>query len=498
MKIDLCLRQAFCCIALFCVLPTGIVSAQATADPPKAKNIFLFIGDGMGFNNDLAATYYRYGEAKKQRYHSFPVHLGCTTFSRLRKNQAIPQDVRGYDPGLFWESPANATLGTAYTQTTDSAASGTALASGTKTLNAKIGMSPDDEPVELISEIAVKLGKKAGTVTSVPLSHATPACFGAHAPARGRMDLIFRQMVSPTSPLSVVMGSGHPLYGLGKPIKAKADEKESDRKKRFLAAGGEECWKDLSAKGSRNGYTLIETREQFEKLAGGAGTVPDRVVGIVRTNKDAPPTGGDLEDMPETKELLKKQYAGTNWDEIPPLETMMRGAISVLTKDNDNGFFLMVEGGAIDHANHAQNINRSVLEHTAFAKAIDAAIDWVEKNSSWDETLMIITADHETGQLWGAGTFDDDSENDVFDEGDTFNAFMPVENKGRGKVPGVQFAGKRHSNSLVPIWAKGPGAERFLDRARFVDKRAGEFWKFSGRYVDNIDVFHVMKAALAP
>lgn len=480
-------------VFMFCTA----LNSLADVGTLKAKNIIVFIGDGMGFNSDLAATYYRFGEAGKQRYHAFPVYLGCTTFCMAKKGETIPDDCKGYDPNVFWVSLAYGNQGTEYTRTTDSAAASTALFSGQKTVPGKIGLSSNDEPVELISEIAAKLGKKVGTVTTVPLSHATPAGFAAHETSRGHMDKIFLQMAGKNSPLSVVMGAGNPLFDGGKPIKIKDDEKEKDKIRRFLAVGGEETWKQLQT-GSYNGFTVLQTQKQFENLATKTDDIPEKVIGLPWSNGYLCPRGGNLDDLPETEEKLHKSYKNRDWEEVPSLETMTLGAINVLTQNNDKGFVLMVEGGAIDGANHSQRVDRNCFEHTAFSKAIDATIDWIEKNSSWTETLVIITADHETGQLWGPDSYSDDNENDVFDEGDVFDSFQPIKNEGRGQIPEVQYAGKGHSNALVPLWAKGPGAELFLKRIKGNDKKAAEFWKFSGNYVDNIDVFDVMKAVLVP
>ena len=199
-----------------------------------------------------------------------------------------------------------------------------------------------------------------------------------------------------------------------------------------------------------------------------------------------------------TQELLDSDYKKTDWNELPTLSTLSLAALNVLNHENDKGFVMMIEGGAIDYANHGQNPSKSVLEHTGFSKAIDSVIQWIEKNSSWDETLLIITADHETGQIWGPQSYNDDNSNDVFDEGDQFNDFNQVVNNGRGKVPGVQYGSKGHTNALVPIWAKGPGASRFNELTRGTDEKAAKMWNFSGKFVDNTDIFNVMKASLSP
>lgn len=474
----------------------AVMSLQ-TVSAQTAKNVILLIGDGNGFNSDWAGTYYRYGEIGQQRYQTFPVAISCTTYSRTNKNVELPATVTGYDPSVFWETIANGTHSTEFTKTTDSAAASTAIHGGTKTSNGRIGMTYDKKPIELISEIAVKHGKKAGTVTTVPMSHATPAGFVAHETERGDLGTIFRQMVSKTSPLSVVMGCGHPFYERGKPIEIKENEDEKAKRKRFNCVGNEENW-EIMKSGTLNGFNVIETKKQFEELAAGKGTIPDKIIGVARSLGAIPPVDGYLDGVEQTRELLNKNYKKADWNELPSLSTMSLAALNVLTKNNTNGFILMIEGGAIDHANHGRNIEASVLEHTGFSKTVDTIIDWVEKNSSWKETLVIVTSDHETGQIWGAATYNDDNNNGVYDEGDSFNEFQQVQNQGRGKVPGVQYGSNGHTNALVPLYAKGIGADLFLKRIKGSDPKAAQFWKFSGQYVDNTDIFHVIKTVIVP
>lgn len=152
----------------------------------------------------------------------------------------------------------------------------------------------------------------------------------------------------------------------------------------------------------------------------------------------------------------------------------------------------MIEGGAIDGANHSNKIENMVLEHAGFTKAIDTVCQWVEKYSSWDETLLIITADHETGQLWGADTWTDKNNNKVYDKDDTFNAFNPIVNKGKSIVPNVQYATTGHSNSLVPFFAKGSNVDMIDKRVKGNDKQAAKYWNFSGDYIDNTDITRFM------
>jgi alkaline phosphatase len=169
---------------------------------------------------------------------------------------------------------------------------------------------------------------------------------------------------------------------------------------------------------------------------------------------------------------------------VPSLANMAGAAINVLAGDEE-GFFLMIEGGAVDWAGHDNNLARIIEEQIDFNNAVEAAVKWVRTESSWDETLLIITADHETGQLWGPNA------------GPKSQApFSLPQNKGAGQLPGAKFFSGDHTNALVPIYAIGPGAELFESLAKGKDTTAAKAWGFSGRYVDNTDVFKVMKEAI--
>jgi alkaline phosphatase len=153
---------------------------------------------------------------------------------------------------------------------------------------------------------------------------------------------------------------------------------------------------------------------------------------------------------------------------------MTKGALNVLGK-NPKGFYVMIEGGAVDWAGHANQPGRIIEEMIGFNAAVQAAQDWVNRNSSWDETLIIITSDHETGLLLGLN-----SDRMVFD---------PVINRGAGRMPGMYFNSGGHSNLLVPIRARGPGAELFEKYVKGHDP-------VHGRYVDNTTIFEVAKTAM--
>jgi alkaline phosphatase len=198
--------------------------------------------------------------------------------------------------------------------------------------------------------------------------------------------------------------------------------------------------------------------------------------------------------------------------DVPDLATMSIGALHVLNQ-NPAGFFVMIEGGAVDWMAHANNMPRLIEEQMDFNAAVSAVIDWVETHSSWEETLLIVTSDHETGGIWGEGTFmpasgnilADPTDYTTFDASrfvpgrDEFIAFRAIEDAGAGNIPPHQFASGNHTNDLVPLWALGVGSRLFAQFERhdeFAQALWGEPYGWSGNYVDNTAVFHVMNAVM--
>jgi len=201
--------------------------------------------------------------------------------------------------------------------------------------------------------------------------------------------------------------------------------------------------------------------------------VPARVMGIAQVRKT-------LQYERSGKEMGK---LNTN---VPNLATMVRGAIRVLEGDDD-GFLLVIEGGAPDWANHDKNLERMVEEMMDFNAAAAAVVKWLEASGRKGETLLIVTADHESGQLWGP------------DSGSKSKTpFDLPKNKGKGNLPDAKYHSTGHTSVLVPVYATGPGSERFAQLVDGTDPKAAEAWHMSGRYVDNTDIFTVMKAAITP
>ncbi|MCX5770511.1 MAG: alkaline phosphatase [Candidatus Hydrogenedentes bacterium] len=419
---------------LLCVGLLVLLCGAAGAAP---KNIIVMIADGWGFEQKAAAEFYDNGGESK--FFDWMTPLAMSTYSATGT---------GYDPALAWSDFAYVK-----NRPTDSAASATALSTGVRTKNGMIGVDPDGKPLRHIYQAAEDKGKSTGLVTSVLLAHATPAGFSAHDSKRGNYEAISQQMITET-PIDVIMGAGHPEYdGSGKKL---TPDKTND--KQYQVVGGKTIWDglkkssvgaDADADGSPDPWALIETRDQFQAL--GAGDTPKRVLGVAEVDTTLQQErGGDKKAGPFQEPLTET---------VPTLAEMVRGALNVLDNDPD-GLFLMVEGGAVDWAGHDSQSGRNIEEQLAFRDAVAVVKEWVEKNSSWDDTLLVVTADHETGYLTGPAN---EAE------------WAPVENKGKGQLPGMKWNSGEHTNSLVPLFVKGADSEAIVAKAVSEDPKRGKY-----------------------
>ena len=465
------------------------INAADSNVPPKPNNIILMIGDGMGFNHYQAGSYWRYGELGRQNLDKFPVHCAVTT-AQASTETPVPDKYPCYNPERFWGGPEMVNHKTELTDTTDSAAAATAMYSGQKTKSGRMGMSIDKKPLKMIAEVAHENGKATGAVSVVVACHATPGAVWSAFPSRTQYEDIFNYMVR-ESGLDVVMGAGHPQFNdSGTPV-------EED-KFNYTYIGGKDTWEEIAANRGINGFKFIETRQEFEQLAGATGPLPKKVLGIARVGNTTTAYDGFPEGSPADAEVADKVLGKLNAEEIPTLTTMAIGTLNVLSQ-NEKGFFVMFEGGNIDWAAHGNNAEALVYEVTGFTKAVDVVIDWVEKNSSWDETLLIVTADHETGTLWGGIDYVDTDGDGKFDATkDEFKAYLPIESNGCGKLPKMVFHSPEHNNSLVPLWAKGVGAEGIKKYFYGKDEKAGKWWGFSGNYIDNTHIGKFVLDLLSP
>ena len=304
------------------------------------RNVILFIGDGMGFEQVKAAGIYANGSEGSLCFELFPYRGEVTTYS-------------------------------ADSSVTDSAAAATAIATGHKVNNGVISMAigGDSSELETLLEHAQSQGKSVGLVSTTNISHATPACFGAHESSRSNYSEIIDDYLTQTVPNVLFGGAAH------------IDAADA------IAAG----------------YSVVTDRAEMQSLD---------------TNSVSYVSGQFGDEIPY-------EYDGVG--DLPRLSEMTEVAIDIL--DNEpNGFFLMVEGGKIDWAGHNNDLWRNVFETIGFANSVQKAIDWAGGRK---DTLIIVTADHETGGL------------------------SVTANNGQGQLPDVTWSTAGHTAVNVGVYAWG-------------------------------------------
>jgi alkaline phosphatase len=286
----------------------------------------------------------------------------------------------GVDGSLSFEAfpyQAEVTTSSANSSITDSAAATTAMATGFKVNNGVVSMAypGDGSELETLLEYFNSRGKSTGLVTTTYIAHATPAALGAHEPDRENLSEIAIDYLNQTRP--------NVLFG-----------------------GGANGMSSVSA--VQAGYAVVSDRSEMELLDTENITFVSGQFGNTH---------------------LPYEYEGLG--SLPHLSEMTSTALEILDNDPD-GFFLMVEGGRIDHAGHANDIARDVFETVEFSNAVEKAIDWAQKRT---DTLILVTADHETGGL------------------------AVLQNNGQGNFPGISWSTTEHTEQNVPIYAWGENAE---------------------------------------
>ncbi len=447
-------------LALGLALAGCAAIAPRPAPEPRPRNVIVMISDGCGYNHVDAAGLYTHGQRGREVFEQFPVRLAMKTDSLVNRGTGEQPDWQphGYDPAAAWRE-----FDYVKAPYTDSAAAATAMATGVKTYSGAIGLDAGGRPLANVIETAEGRGMATGVVTSVQLSHATPAGFVAHNPNRNNYAEIAREMIE-QSGADVIMGCGHPWFD--------DDGRPADAPNTFNYIGGEATWAALQAGALETAgepWMLIEERAAFVALADDPAP-PRRVLGVAQVARTLQQRrSGDAHAPP---------YEVLFIETVPTLAEMTRGALNVLGEDPD-GLLLMVEGGAVDWASHDSQSGRAVEEQIDFAEAVRAAVEWVETDSNWHETLLIVTSDHETGYLTREPAGPDDVP----------WAYQPLPGRGAGALPGMAWNSGSHTNSLVPLYAKGAWAARLSAHVAGCDPHRGP-------YVDNTAVAKLVRSAL--
>ena len=333
------------------ILVVGLTPAYATPKQPLAKNVIVMIGDGWAFNHRQAVSYYEYGKDDRGVYNRLPFHWTMSTYSYYCS----------YDPGL-----AQSDYEYAKSCWTDSAAAATAMAGGVKTCDAAIGVDVNGSPVPNTLELAEQKGKATGVVTSVPWTHASPAGQVAHNVHRDNYQQIGEKMVN-VSAADVIMGAGHPCYD--------SDGVPNRCANPYDYVGGQATWDalvagtaggDADADGIAGPWTLIQTRAEFQALM--SGPTPERVLGTAQVYETL--------NQRRSGDAYADPYVVPRTESVPTLTEMALAALNVLDNDPD-GLYLMVEGGAVDWANHLNQSGRMIEEAIEFERAVEAVINWV-------------------------------------------------------------------------------------------------------------------------
>ena len=320
-----------------------LLLAAVNLQEQQAKYVFYFIGDGMGTNQVLGTEMYL-SELKGE--------IGVT-------------------PLLFAQFPnsAIATTFSAFNGVTDSAAGGTALATGNKTKNGAIGVTKDlSTEANSVASWAKDNGYRVGVSSSVTIDHATPASFYAHEGDRGSSYNIGLDLIK----------ANFDFYA-GSDFDDPTNRKESRKDGKSY-----ESLYDLTQKA---GYTLARGYKDYQKKAKKAEKM------ILFQKEEA--SQKDRSAIPYAIDRKKGDMT---------LAEITRAGINFLSKEDSKGFFLMVEGGKIDWACHANDAATTFHEVIDFNEAIKVAYEFYEQHP--DETLIVVTADHETGgMILGNGAY---------------------------------------------------------------------------------------------
>jgi len=379
-------------IVTLILLCSVFISGNSVAAPAQvggARNVVLFVGDGMGVEHLKAARWVAAGEHGKLSMDAMPVSGMLSTHSS--------------------DSPV-----------TDSAAAATAMAAGVKTKNGAIAMDELLVSVPTILEIAAATGRSVGLVTTTPMAHATPAAFAAHVENRKAMPEIARQMLVAEPDLLLGGGEDEFLPAQQTGCHPQPGERDDGR--------------DLIAEAVAEGYLHVCDKTAFDAVDPHATS---RLLGLF------------------SDEGMTRPFS-------PSLAEMTTKAINMLST-NRRGFFLMVEAGQIDWASHDNHAGNAIADTLGLDEAVEVARKFAAEAG---ETLVIVTADHETGGMRVTRTSSGKP-----DEDGPFR--MP-----NGGVFYINWSTTRHTPLDVPVISQGPLSERL----------AGEN--------DNTHVFKVMASAL--
>lgn len=313
--------------------PNTEETAKAMDEKKQSKNLIVLIGDGMGPPQVTLSRLYaqEYEGMEKLYMDDYLVGTNSTKADR---------SMDGEESGVV----------------TDSAASGTAFATGNKTYNGAISVTNEKiaKPIASVLEAAKESGKSTGLISTARLTHATPAVYASHVRSRDNENAIASQYLD--AEVDVLIGGGERHFV--------GDKKEAEFGKTKREDG-----QNLVKAFEEKGYQIAYNKEELQQVKG------NQLLAL-------------LSDTHIPYELDRDES-------IPSLKEQLVKALEILSQ-NEEGFVIMVEAGRIDHGGHANDIHSVVRELLEFDEAFKTAVDYAQKTG---DTSVIATADHETGGL---------------------------------------------------------------------------------------------------
>ncbi|MDZ4783895.1 MAG: alkaline phosphatase [Planctomycetia bacterium] len=411
---------------------TDVYRLQKLAAASGKKHVILVVFDGMDWWTTWAASVNNagrvgYSEGRGtglfwQDYAGTQTDFGYFVTSPW--NQGLGEDVDaqtildpdgklggGYDPTIAGDTPWSLGTDPGYViaqcrarphAVTDSASSATSMTSGIKTFNASINVKVDGSQVETIAHQLQREGYAVGVVTSVPISHATPAAAYSHNVSRDDFQDLTRDLLG----LRSIAHRNEPLPGVDVLIGAGWGEdvvEDSGQGKNLVPGNRYVTADDLAASDATNGgrYTIAQRtsgRAGTDVLTEGVRQAKERqsrFFGYFGTRGGHLPfqtADGDYRPTIGAKGVVEK-YSEADVSENPKLADMTRAALEVLDARSDK-FWLMVESGDVDWANHDDNIDNSIGAVKSGDAAFRAIAEWAEAGNHWEDTAVILTADH--------------------------------------------------------------------------------------------------------
>ncbi len=328
----------------------------------EAKNVIFFLGDGMGPVTVTASRIYKYGEAGQLTMDTLPRTARIKTFSNDAQTTDSAPSMAAYMTGIKMNNEV-VSMSSDTKAVSPSTDAGTGVSSAVNNC-----VSTNGKPVPTLLELAISNKKATGVISTARLTHATPAVTYSHICNRNAEYEIARQAVPGGTGFNAALGNGIDFFMGG----------ISQYWIPFNSAGSA-----AEKKGRPDGRHLVN-----EMKAKGYAFVSDKAT------FDAAPTAAGAKIFGLFDQAFSQGHMSYELDRNPALEPslaeMTTKAIDLLSK-NSSGYFLMVEGGRIDHALHSTNAKRALVDTIAFDDAIKAALAKVDLSN----TLVVVTADHD-------------------------------------------------------------------------------------------------------